>query len=98
MPLRYRRQPCEHCAFRAGSPERADADGWNNLMLTCCHKVFHCHKTMFRTAGEEWNGQYDANRKPDGSPATLSDHQACAGFAKEFGEEFGINTAEIAAP
>lgn len=95
MGLNYRRKQCEFCAFRPGSPERSDPERWNNTLLSCCSRVFHCHKTMFRVAGEERNGQYDVKRMADGSPAGPSDHQVCAGFAKMFGDEFGIDTKTI---
>lgn len=94
--MNYRRQPCSFCAFRPGSPERADKTGWQNLLLSCCHRVFFCHKTMFRTGGTEESGQYDPARRADGTQANPADHQVCAGFAKMFGEEFGIDTAIIA--
>lgn len=93
--MQFRRKQCQGCAFREGSPEHADPEWWNEILLHCLHGVFICHKTCLQLEGDEWRGKFDRTRKPDGSPATIDDHQLCAGFVKMFGEEIGINTKQV---
>lgn len=93
--LRYRREPCDGCAFHPNSPERADRERWEQLMLSCMHKPFVCHKTALQLQGDRWHGSFDVTRKPDGSPAELSDHMLCAGFARMFGDDLGIDTSTV---
>ena len=93
--MRYRRKPCEGCAFRSNSPERQNEDWWNEIILSCCHKPFVCHKTCFQKEGDQWHGSFDPLRKVDGTPCDIGEHQLCAGFAKMFGEEIGIDPNTI---
>jgi len=38
-------EPCDNCAFRAGSPESEDKDGWRSLLVKLKHgQEFKCHK------------------------------------------------------
>lgn len=79
----HRLKMCHDCAFRKESLEMNHPELKANLIISCETKVFHCHQTMLNTdeKPEPWVGNFDVNRKPDGSPADLSDHQICAGFA-----------------
>jgi len=39
--------PCDNCAFRPGSPERRDKEGWQNLLaLLMDGSRFYCHKRV----------------------------------------------------
>lgn len=39
------KKPCDNCAFRRGSAERADVDRWNNMLLELSQGGhFYCHK------------------------------------------------------
>ena len=92
----HRIKQCENCAFKEGSPERQSPDWWNEIVLGCCHSAFMCHQTMFLVSGDgTTESKFDPSRRPNGSPATLADHQMCAGFVKMFGEEIGINPATV---
>jgi hypothetical protein len=50
---------------------------------------------MYQLTGDTWHGKFDPKRKKDGSDACLKDHQICAGFAKMFGSEIGINPETV---
>lgn len=93
--LNYRRKPCDGCAFRSDSPERKNKEWWDDIMLSCCHRVFICHKTCLQLSGDQWSGSFDPLHKNDGSECRVSDHLVCAGFAKRFGEDFGIDPSTI---
>ena len=80
---------CRHCAFRSRSQEISAEEEREYLVWECMHRTFYCHETMFQTDGNaKSNGSFDPARKPDGSPASIEDHQICAGFAKIYGSEF----------
>lgn len=92
-----RRKMCEHCAFRNGSLELSNPDGAHDFISSCLHKIFWCHETMYQKNPDQskWVGSFDPTKKRDGSPAKMSDHQVCAGFALMFGSEFGLDTSDI---
>lgn len=97
MAQDHRRKMCEHCAFRKNSREMSLGEQQEFLIWECMHRTFFCHETMYQRNGDKskWDGDFDPDRKRDGSPATVKDHQICAGFAKLYGDDFGIDTAEI---
>ena len=97
IPPNYRRKMCEHCAFRSASREMTEADYQEFLVWECMHRTFFCHETMFQRneAESKWSGDFDPDRKRDGSPATIEDHQLCAGFMKFYGSDYNIDTDEI---
>lgn len=65
-------QMCDNCAFRAGSPERADPYRWAEVAETIArNQPFHCHKGL---ALDLTTKQFSA---PD--PATGRVH-VCAGW------------------
>lgn len=44
-PLGAFKHPCGNCAFRKGSPEQADAEAWNDKLLSLSFgAAFYCHK------------------------------------------------------
>jgi len=92
---RFRRKQCDGCAFKPDSKERSEQSWWVEIISSCLHRTFYCHKTCFQIEGDAYQGRFDHTRKRDGSPATIEDHQVCAGFVKMFGDEVGINPNEV---
>lgn len=44
-PLGAFKHPCNNCAFRKGSPEQSDKDGWESKMIELSFGAsFYCHK------------------------------------------------------
>jgi hypothetical protein len=44
-PLGAFKHPCSNCAFRKGSPEQRDAEGWESKMIDMSFGAsFYCHK------------------------------------------------------
>lgn len=95
--MKHRMKMCEHCAFRDNSVEMRDPQRKEHITGQCLHKVFYCHETMFQKNPEDtkWIGDFDPERKPNGSKAKQNDHQVCAGFIKYYGDEFGIDGTNI---
>lgn len=50
--------PCDNCAFRGGSAERKDPEGWNHLQqMLAGGGAFYCHKGVpFNVMNEEGTG------------------------------------------
>lgn len=78
-------EPCDNCAFRPGSPEQNDPEGWRKLIeMLRAGGEFRCHK------GAPINGILD--RKPGKTPSTcevefdndwVQKHgRRCAGFMR----------------
>lgn len=64
--------PCDDCAFRKGSPERANPYRWAEIMRTVeTGQFFHCHKGL---PLDLETGRYDA---PDPSRGRVT---VCAGW------------------
>lgn len=92
-----RRKMCEHCAFRDNSVEMNVPDKKEHLIGECLHRVFYCHETMHQINSDDskWLGNFDPEKKRDGTKACASDHQVCAGFLAMFGDEFGYDASHI---
>ena len=81
-----RKEPCHDCAFRPGSPERADPKAWAALLAQTDPNngihPFHCH---FTHEGAEMpvdaDGTYVPKRDRDGRPVGFP---MCAGWADTF--------------
>lgn len=97
MKQGHRHKMCENCAFRKNSREMSLEDQREYLVGECLHRTFFCHETMYQRNGgkSKADGDFDPDRKRNGSPANIEDHQICAGFAKFYGSDFGIDTTEI---
>lgn len=65
----------EHCAFRAGSPERDDQRAWSRLMGTVAQgEPFYCHQGMHVSGdGTYVPVETDGSGRPVGYPV-------CAGW------------------
>lgn len=62
-PLAAFRDPCGNCAFRPGSPEQADRDGWQTLLASLRQGAsFYCHKGVPIDADAEHGFAYPAAR------------------------------------
>lgn len=58
-PLAAFRHPCNNCAFRKGSPEQADKDGWESKMIELSFGAsFYCHKGVPVTPGSDHGFDY----------------------------------------
>jgi len=57
-------KPCDNCAFRGSSTERADADYWNSLQTSLANGgQFFCHKGVpFKIVAE--NGEPNLDDRP----------------------------------
>lgn len=73
------RVPCDNCAFRGGSPERADKTKWERLVsqFETGHTVFVCHKgvPLSRKEGES----HDHPKNADGA-WDMDRMRYCRGF------------------
>lgn len=71
-------EPCDNCAFRPGSPEQQDAEGWKQLVTTLkSGQEFRCHKGAPITGlfGQPPSVEFDA--------AWMQKHgRRCAGFMR----------------
>lgn len=96
--MNHRKKMCEHCAFREGSLETSSGEKAQDLLMGCLTKKFYCHETMYQKneGVSKWMGNFDDKKKRDGTPAGIDDHQVCAGFMLMFGDEFGVDTSDIA--
>jgi hypothetical protein len=65
MPFR---EPCDNCAFRAGSPESQDKEEWKKLMEQLrAGGQFFCHKGVpLVTVGEGARASFEFPKRPDG--------------------------------
>lgn len=72
------KEPCDNCAFRKGSPERADPDEWRRLMADIrAGAVFFCHKGV--PVSKDPNQSHDHPKRPDGSYDT-DRMRTCTGY------------------
>ena len=77
-------KPCDNCAFRPGSPEQDDPEGWKYLIeILRSGGEFRCHK------GSPILGLIDGKRRADGSVIVEFDNEwvqkhgrKCAGFMR----------------
>ncbi|WP_010127469.1 hypothetical protein [Sphingomonas sp. KC8] len=83
------RKACDNCAFRRGSPERSDEDGWEGMLIGMAGResAFYCHKGVpLSQPGDGYvaaNGENPGFRYPlmaDGKSHDLSRLRVCAGF------------------
>lgn len=57
-------EPCDNCAFRPGSPEQQDVEGWKKLMDQLeAGGTFHCHKGVPITPESETGFAYPGDGK-----------------------------------
>jgi hypothetical protein len=57
--------PCDNCAFRPGSPEQQDVEGWKKLMAQLeAGATFHCHKGVPIVPESEHGFAYPGGGKP----------------------------------
>lgn len=71
---------CDNCAFRKGSPERADPYRWAEVQATLdSGSAFHCHK------GLALDAQSGAFAAPDPS---CGDNKICAGWLATYAARF----------
>lgn len=57
-------EPCDNCAFRPGSPEQQDVEGWKKLMESLeGGSTFHCHKGVPITPESEIGFAYPGDGK-----------------------------------
>lgn len=82
------KRPCSSCAFRGGSPERADAARWANLMTSLAHGgSFYCHKAVpileVPAAGQPM--KFDFPMKADGAHIwDTGNMRLCRGYLNQF--------------
>lgn len=83
------RKACDNCAFRQGSPERADREAWWSLQmgLAGSGRPFYCHKGVpLQVEGDGYaspDGESHGFRYPvtaDGKAHDLGRMRVCAGF------------------
>lgn len=57
------KHPCDNCAFRKGSPEQRDKEGWESKMISMSFgNSFHCHKGVPVSPDSEIGFDYPADR------------------------------------
>jgi hypothetical protein len=83
-------KPCDNCAFRGKSTERANEDYWTSLQMSLAHGgQFFCHKGVpFKIGNEKGEPNYDARgfeypKKADGS-YDQTRMRLCRGYLNEF--------------
>lgn len=75
---------CDNCAFRKGSPERADPYRWAEVMETLDkEQPFHCHKGLPMSA-PDGNGDVQFSQ-PDAAEGRV---KVCAGWFAMFVKKF----------
>ena len=70
----------------------------DSILAGCLTKPFLCHETMLNrntNTDNKWLGNFDPERRPDGTPCSKLDHQLCAGFAYQFAEDLNIDRATL---
>lgn len=73
-------QMCDNCAFRVGSPERADPYRWAEIEDTLARgQYFHCHKGLAATLSNE--KQTVAFSPPDAKTGRVT---VCAGWLASY--------------
>lgn len=82
-------EPCDNCAFRPGSPEQQDTEGWKKLIDSLGPREdgffsgqFYCHKhvPLDMAAGP---GNFLFPTRPDGT-LDLGRMRSCSGFLRMF--------------
>jgi len=74
---------CDNCAFRKGSPERADPYRWAEVQETLANgSAFHCHKGLNMTI----KGTDCAFDPPEASKGHVT---ICAGWFATYAKSFG---------
>ena len=78
------REPCDNCAFRGNSPERADPAAWKELQdkLAAGH-MFYCHKGVpFAVAKIAEGGEtpFEFPRTADGKDFDREKMRTCRGY------------------
>ena len=83
------KSPCDNCAFRGDSPERADPEKWELLMQEINLKggVFYCHKGTPLMIGDP-DQSHDHPKNDKGHPET-NKMRLCAGYIQCM-RKFGI--------
>lgn len=78
-------EPCSNCAFRPGSPEQADKDGWKKLIDSLANGAgFYCHKGVPIEPDSEHGFAYPKNG------ADRSKLRLCRGYLKTLGKRWGV--------
>lgn len=63
-PLGAFKAPCNNCAFRKGSPEQADPEKWEAMMLSLSfNSSFYCHKGVPISPASEHGFDYPEDGK-----------------------------------
>lgn len=58
------KKPCNNCAFRKGSPEQRDKEGWESKMIELSFGAsFHCHKGVPVTPNTNHGFDYPTDRR-----------------------------------
>lgn len=102
-------EPCNNCAFRAGSPEQQDAETWRDMIasLKSGGAKFYCHKGVPLSPNSKDGFDYPKRRNKAasemiGAPVDLNDMKRlrlCRGYlnmiAAQWRKEFGGNDRKI---
>lgn len=84
------REPCGNCAFRPGSPEQADTEGWKETIASLkAGGTFHCHKGVPITPGKGHGFAYPKDGK-DQRKLRL-----CRGYLNMLGKVWARRAAAI---
>ena len=74
-------RPCDNCAFRKDSPERADQQKWDDLMIQI-HiggAAFYCHKGV-PIAGADAPGESHVQPRTEDGKLDMKRMRLCAGY------------------
>lgn len=82
------REPCDDCAFRAGSPESKDKKAWKELLAKLKGGgSFYCHKGVpydLKDAAQTGTNTYEFPKRPDGE-YDQANMRLCRGFLNAWG-------------
>lgn len=85
------KEPCDNCAFRAGSPEQSNPERWAEVMASLkLNGRFYCHKGVPITPGTEHGFDYPTklvskNLHPTARSEDVKKLRMCRGWLKMFG-------------